>query len=104
CGSGHLHHDVNTGLAEVIDLDTGEPAGPGRLGSVVVTPYFPYRECMPVFRYDTRDLVRRLPDEPLACELAGVPATSAILGKAGQVLRLGERAITTRDLVEAYDA
>jgi hypothetical protein len=104
CEQGHLHHDVNMGLVEVCDLGTGEPAGPGQLGSVVVTPYYPYRECMPVFRYDTRDLVRRLPDAPLACELAGVPATSAILGKAGQVLWLGERAVTTRDLVEAYDA
>ena len=104
CEHGHLHHDVNMGLAEVLDLDSGEPAAPGELGTVVVTPYFPYRECMPVFRYDTRDLVRRLPDEPLSCELAGVPATSAILGKASQVLWLGTRPVTTRDLVEAYDA
>ena len=104
CDQGHLHHDVNMGLVEVVDLDSGDPAGPGQLGSVVVTPYYPYRECMPVFRYDTRDLVRQLPDEPLSCELAGVPATSAILGKAGQVLWLGARAVTTRDLVEAYDA
>ena len=42
---------------------------------------------MPVFRYDTRDVVRRLPDERLDCSLAGVPATSRILGKAGQLLR-----------------
>jgi phenylacetate-CoA ligase len=104
CESGHLHQDVNMGLVEVVDLDTGEPAGAGRLGSVVVTPYYPYRECMPVFRYDTRDLVRMLPEEPLTCELAGIPATSAIMGKAGQVLRPGGRAVTARDLVEAYDA
>jgi phenylacetate-CoA ligase len=104
CEQGHLHHDLGTGLVEVVDPHSGEPAGPGRLGSVVVTPYYPYRECMPVFRYDTRDLVRRLPEGPLSCGLADLPATSAILGRAGQVLWLGGRAVTTRDLVEAYDA
>jgi phenylacetate-CoA ligase len=104
CTHGHLHHDINMGLAEVVSLTTGEAAGPGELGSVVITPYYPYRECMPVFRYDTRDLVRTLPEGPLECELSGIPATSAILGKAGGVLWLGETAITTRDLVEAYEA
>ena len=46
---------------------------------------------MPVFRYDTRDVVRCLPDEPLSCEVAGIPATSTILGKADHLLRLGNR-------------
>jgi len=53
CDQGHLHHDLNTGLAEVI-ANTGEPAAPGALGTVVITPYYPYRECMPVFRYDSK--------------------------------------------------
>lgn len=103
CGSGHLHHDLNTGFVEVVDLDTGEPAGPGQLGTVVITPYYPYRECMPVFRYDTRDLVRCLPEGPLNCELAGVPGTSQILGKADHVLRVDDRVVTVRDLVEAVE-
>ena len=85
CGQGHLHLDLNMGLVEVIALDGGGPCAPGELGTMVVTPFFPYRDCMPVFRYDTRDVVRRLPDEPLTCNLAGVPALSAILGKAGQL-------------------
>jgi phenylacetate-CoA ligase len=104
CDQEHLHHDLNMGLVEVIDLDTGEPAAPGALGTVVITPYYPYRECMPVFRYDTRDVVRRLPDEPLTCDLAGVPATSRILGKADHLLRLGDRVVTMRELVEAIEA
>jgi phenylacetate-coenzyme A ligase PaaK-like adenylate-forming protein len=103
CEQGHLHHDLNTGFVEVIDLDTGEPAAPGELGTVVITPYYPYRECMPVFRYDTRDLVRRLPDEPLTCDLAGVPGTSRILGKADHLLRIGARVVTVRDLVEVVE-
>ena len=88
CSQAHLHHDLNTGLTELLDLETGEPAAPGALGTVVITPYFPYRDCMPVFRYDTRDVVRRLPDEPLSCELAGIPGTSQVLGKASHLLRL----------------
>ena len=105
CSHGHLHHDLNTGLIEVLDLQTGEPAAPGALGTVVITPYFPYRDCMPVFRYDTRDVIRRLPDVPLTCELAAVPATSPILGKADHLLPLGRgRVITPRDLITAIEA
>jgi phenylacetate-CoA ligase len=104
CEQGHLHHDLNMGYVEVIDLDTGEPAAAGALGSVVITPYYPFRECMPVFRYDTRDVVRRLDDGELGCSLSGTPATSQILGKAGQLLRIDGRVVTPRELVEACEA
>jgi phenylacetate-CoA ligase len=104
CSQGHMHHDLNIGFVEVIDLDTGEPASPGALGTVVITPYYPYRECMPIFRYDTRDVVRALPDEPLNCELAGTPATTRILGKADHLLRVKDQIVTSRDLVEVYEA
>jgi phenylacetate-coenzyme A ligase PaaK-like adenylate-forming protein len=105
CSQAHLHHDLNTGLTELLDLQTGESAAPGALGTVVITPYFPYRDCMPVLRYDTRDVARRLPDEPLTCELAGVPAMSQVLGKADHLLRLGSgEVITPRQLVEAIEA
>jgi phenylacetate-CoA ligase len=88
CSQGHLHHDLNMGLVEVVDPATGLGVAPGELGSVTITPYFPYRECMPLLRYDTRDMVRRLAKDELTCELAGMPATSAIVGKAEQ---LGQR-------------
>jgi phenylacetate-CoA ligase len=104
CEQGHLHHDINTGHVEYLDPDTGAPAAPGALATVVVTPYFPYRECMPVFRYDTRDLVWRLPDEPLTCSVSGLPATTKVLGKADQAVRMGERVVTPRELVEAVEA
>src|SRR6185437_6361766 len=104
CTQGHLHHDINSGLVEVLDLATGAPAGPGEPGTVVITPYYPYRECMPVFRYDTRDVVYRLPDAELTCEVAGLPATSAIVGKADQMLRLGDELITPRALADAVEA
>jgi phenylacetate-CoA ligase len=104
CSAGHLHHDLNMGLVEVVDVDTGLPVAPGALGSVAITPYYPFRECMPVVRYDTRDVVRRLPDDELGCELAGTPGTSRILGKADQLLRVDGRLIAPRDLVEIYEA
>lgn len=104
CNQGHLHHDLNVGFVEVIDLESGQPAAPGELGTLVITPYYPYRECMPIFRYDTRDVVRNLPDEPLTCDLAGISATSNILGKASNLLRVNEQWVTTRDLVEVYEA
>ena len=100
CSGGHLHHDLNAGLVEVVDPMTGDPVRPGELGRVVVTPYFPFRECMPVLRYDTRDLVRTVADEDLLCELAGTPGTSFILGKSDR----GESTVLERDLIEALEA
>lgn len=104
CGEGHLHHDLNMGLVEVVDVDTGLPVEAGEIGTVAITPYYPFRECMPVLRYDTRDLVRRLPDDELHCDLAGTPGTSRILGKADQLLRVDGRFVAPRDLVEVYEA
>ncbi|MDQ3896670.1 MAG: AMP-binding protein [Actinomycetota bacterium] len=105
CTQGHLHHDVNNGLIELLDLQTGEPAAPGALGTLVITPYFPYRDCMPVFRYDTRDVVRRLPDEQLTCEVASIPATSQILGKVDHLLHPhGGDVIAPRQLITAIEA
>lgn len=104
CSRRHLHTDINQGYVEHLDLETGERAEPGSLATVVITPFFPYRDCMPVVRYDTRDVVRLLPDEPLDCEIAGLPATGQILGKASQLLRQGGTVVTPRDLVEAVEA
>ncbi len=106
CGQGHLHHDINTGHVEYLDLETGEPAEPGALATVVITPFFPYRDCTPVFRYDTRDVVRCMDNsQPLTCEVQALPATSKVLGKADQLMRLGPTdTVTPRQLVEAIEA
>ena len=105
CSQAHQHHDLNLGLTELVDLDTGEPAAPGALGTLVITPYFPYRDCTPVFRFDTRDVARCLPDAPLRCELAGIPATSQILGKADHLLHIpGGEVVTSRQLIEAIES
>jgi phenylacetate-CoA ligase len=105
CTESHLHFDINMGLVEYLDLETGEPVEPGALATVVVTPFFPYRDCTPVFRYDTRDVVRSLPDGAITCELAGLPATGPIEGKADQLVRLGTtEVVTPRQLTEAVEA
>ena len=105
CSHGHLHHDLNVGLVELLDPFSGEPAAAGSLANVVITPYYPFRECLPVFRYDTRDIVRVLDDSPLNCEIAGLPGTGPIVGKADQIFGLETGAVVTpRDLVEAVDA
>src|SRR5580704_14573598 len=105
CSQAQQHHDLNLGLTELVDLDTGERAAPGALGTLVITPYFPYRDCTPVFRFDTRDVARCLPDAPLRCELPGIPATGQILGKADHLLRLpGGETVTSRQLIEAIEA
>jgi phenylacetate-CoA ligase len=103
CEQGHLHLDLNMGLVEVVALDSSGQAAAGELGTMVITPYFPYRDCMPVFRYDTRDVVRTLTDENLSCNLAGVPAVSHILGKASQLLHTSAATVTPRDLVEVIE-
>jgi phenylacetate-coenzyme A ligase PaaK-like adenylate-forming protein len=104
CTQRHLHFDLNMGLVEYLDLETGETAEPGALATVVVTPFFPYRDCTPVFRYDTRDVVR-LASEDLTCELAGLPGTGPIEGKADQLLRLSPTdVVTPRQLIEAIEA
>ncbi|MFD3471776.1 phenylacetate--CoA ligase family protein [Streptomyces sp. NPDC058682] len=102
CSARHLHIDPNMGYTEVLDLTTGEPAAPGRLGELTVTPYFPYRECMPVLRYNTGDVVRTL-EGAADCELAAVPAVSHILGKAGTLHRTIDGIVTPRDVLEALD-
>jgi hypothetical protein len=60
---------------------------------------------MPVFRYDTRDVARCLPDQPLSCEVAAIPATTPSLGKAGQLLHLSPaHVVTPRQLIDAIEA
>ncbi|MER7850432.1 AMP-binding protein [Kitasatospora sp. NPDC096077] len=100
CSLGHLHHTTEFGHLEVLDPVTWEPTAPGGTGTVVHTPYVPYRECTLLLRYATGDLVR-LPDGPPDCELAHLPATSEILGRWNGPL---STVVTTRavlDLVEA---
>ncbi|CAM5266712.1 hypothetical protein SXANM310S_02803 [Streptomyces xanthochromogenes] len=100
CPAGHLHHTSEFGHLEVLDPLTWEPAAPGAIGMIVHTPYVPYRECTLLLRYATGDLVR-LPDSAPSCELAHMPATSAILGRWTGPLSAVLPTRSVLDLIEA---
>jgi phenylacetate-CoA ligase len=51
-------------LPEIVDPETGEPAGPGEPGELVFTSLT--KQAMPVVRYRTRDLTRLLPGQVTA--------------------------------------
>lgn len=80
CEDGHLHFEPSHGLIEVIDPETGQVCEPGQAGTLVVTPFPPYRETTLLLRYDTLDVVRQVPG-PLGCRLRHLPAASRLLGK-----------------------
>lgn len=96
CSQDHLHFSADGGLVEVVDAETGRSVEPGDVGSLVLTPFPPFRETTLVLRYATGDLVRRV-DGELTCEMAGIPATSRIVGRD---VGAGSRRLQERDLLE----
>jgi phenylacetate-CoA ligase len=103
CAQGHLHIAADQGLVEILQPGTFEPTAPGEVGMLVITPYPPYRETMPLLRLATGDMVRRLTDVP-TCELAGLPASSPLLGKAALCPGLGDRPLYQRQILELIEA
>jgi len=102
CEAGHLHFHPLRGLVEVIDPETGQPAQPGEAGSLVLTPFYPYRESSVLLRYDTGDIVRTLVDRP-KCSLKAHPATGALLGKGRFCLRTESGWFGPRDILEILE-
>jgi acyl-CoA synthetase (AMP-forming)/AMP-acid ligase II len=43
CEQGHLHFEPAHGLLELLDAETGAPAQPGEAGTLVLTPFPPFR-------------------------------------------------------------
>jgi phenylacetate-coenzyme A ligase PaaK-like adenylate-forming protein len=103
CAAGHLHFHPAHALVEVIDTNTGAPAAPSHVGTLVVTPLPPFRETTILLRYDTEDLVTALPAPP-TCELRGLPAVGPLLGKRRLSLRHETGWAHPRDLLEALEA
>ncbi|MEZ0114944.1 phenylacetate-CoA ligase [Catenulispora sp. EB89] len=100
CSQGHLHYPAEFGHIELLDPRTLEPAAPGGAATLVVTPYVPYRECTMLLRYVTNDLVR-VPDTTPTCELAGMAASSDILGRYDGPLSV---AVPTRSILDLLEA
>ena len=103
CSHGHLHFEVAHGLLEVRALETGAPAAPGEAGTLVVTPFPPFRETTLLLRYDTEDVARPLAG-PLACSLRTLPATTTLLGKRRLAVRHDGGWTYPRDVLEALEA
>jgi phenylacetate-coenzyme A ligase PaaK-like adenylate-forming protein len=102
CEEGHLHSEPSHGLLEVLDPESGQPAQPGAIGTLVVTPFAPFRETVPLLRFATGDLVRTLSALP-ECALRQQPATSDLLGKRSLSIRLDDGWVTPRQVLEALE-
>jgi phenylacetate-CoA ligase len=96
--AGNLVFDVSQGLLEIIDPDTGNDAAPGQIGTIVGTPFPPYRETTILLRYDTEDLVRAVEQHP------GSQRCSHILGKKRLSIHHEDGTWTTpRDVMEVLE-
>lgn len=102
CEQGHLHFEPAHGLVEVLGLESGAASGPGEAGSLVLTPFPPFRETTILLRYDTEDIVR--PVAPPSCALRHLPATGNILGKLRHAARHDGGWTFPRDVLEALEA
>lgn len=103
CAAGRLHFDPTRGLVEVQSLKTGGPAQPGEAGSLIATPFAPYRDADIVLRYDTKDVVEALAD-PCTCRWRDWPATSDIQGKLRLSVRHTRGWTHQRSVLEALEA
>jgi len=101
CAEGHLHFEPAHGLIEVLD-ETGAPAPPGAPGTIVATPFPPFRRTTVLLRYDTEDLVRPVAG-PLTCNLRTLPATGNLLGKRRLAVRHADGWTAPRDVLEALE-
>jgi len=59
-GKNGLHVFEDHFIAEIIDLETGEPLPPGETGELVFTTIT--KEAFPVVRYRTKDITRLMPE------------------------------------------
>ncbi len=103
CPQGHLHYEPSGGLIEVMSLDGSGPAQPGEPGSVIATPFPPYRDTTMLLRYNTEDVVRPVVG-PLTCNMRALPATTNLLGKQRLSVRHDDGWTLVRDVIEALEA
>jgi phenylacetate-CoA ligase len=102
CSEGHLHFEPGQGLVEVVDPQTGASALPGQAGTIVATPFPPYRDTTFLLRYDTQDVARPL-EGSLSCNLRTLPGTSGLLGKLRFAIRHDVGWTFPRDVLEALE-
>lgn len=103
CAEGHLHFEPGQGLVEVVHPETGAPVLPGEAGTIVATPFPPYRDTTILLRYATEDMARTIAG-PLSCNLRTLPATTNTLGKQRLAVHHDQGWTYPRDLLEVLEA
>jgi phenylacetate-CoA ligase len=96
---GLLNFDISHGLIEVINWETRAAAQPGEVGTIVGTPFGPFRETTLLLRYDTQDMVH-VPLETTS----GHQTTSNILGKEKLSVRHAQGWTYPREVMEALES
>ena len=102
CTAGHMHFAPATGLTEIRSLSGDGIARPGEPGTIVATPFPPFREATIVLRFETGDVVRQLDSTP-TCELPNVQATTPIQGKLATSIEHAHGWTFQRDVAEALE-
>jgi phenylacetate-coenzyme A ligase PaaK-like adenylate-forming protein len=102
CAQGHLHFEPAHGLLEVVDLESGAPARLGEAGTIVATPFAPFRQTTILLRYDTEDVVLPLAGA-FICPLRNLPATKNLLGKRRLAVRHDNGWTFPRDVLESLE-
>jgi hypothetical protein len=103
CEADHLHFEPSHGLLEILDPETRASTQGGEVGSLVLTPFPPYRQTTILLRYDTQDMVRAIAG-PLTCSLRHLPATGNLLGKLRLAVRREQGWVYPRQVMEALEA
>jgi phenylacetate-CoA ligase len=80
-GGWHVHPEA---IVEVLDLETGKPAGPGQPGEVVGTLF---DVAYPLLRFGTGDLSSLGPEERCACGRT-TPKLQGLLGRVGDGVKV----------------
>jgi phenylacetate-CoA ligase len=81
CAEGSLH--INTDYVYLELLRDGQPAQPGEVGEIVITPL--HRYGMPLIRYQIGDLGIAASQAPCACG-RGLPIVERIVGRTSDML------------------
>lgn len=98
CAARTLHLEPELVHCEVLRPDSDEEAGVGEEGRLIVTTLG--IEGSPLVRFDTGDLVRRLP----SCECGDPRPALVVLGRENDVVEIQGQRLHSYDLVEAAAA
>jgi phenylacetate-coenzyme A ligase PaaK-like adenylate-forming protein len=102
CENGRMHFDPTLGYVEVLDPETKEEVAEGEEGIVTVTPFYPDRETMPVIRYWTGDVTKKVSD--CNCRTSSFPCVAKIDGRMVFRTQYNNRSFNQRDVVEALES